>query len=85
MTDSGFVHNGGGKRKGSFAIYMENWHLDIEDFLDLKKNNGKEEYRARDLFYALWISDLFMKRLINNENWTLFCPSVSNHLIDLYG
>ena len=85
MTDSGLVHNGGGKRKGSFAIYMENWHLDIEDFLDLKKNNGKEEYIARDLFYALWISDLFMKRLINNENWTLFCPSVSNHLIDLYG
>ena len=61
---------------------MENWHLDIEDFLDLKKNNGKEEYRARDLFYALWIPDLFMKRLTNNENWTLFCPSVANQLID---
>ena len=70
-----YVDQGGGKRKGSFAIYMEPWHADIYEFLDLKKNHGKEEMRARDLFYAMWISDLFMKRVEGNEDWTLMCPS----------
>mgnify|MGYP002037148545 FL=1 len=70
-----YVDQGGGKRKGSFAIYMEPWHADIYDFLDLKKNHGKEEMRARDLFYAMWISDLFMKRVEANEEWTLMCPN----------
>ena len=80
-----YVDQGGGKRKGSFAIYMEPWHADIFDFLDLKKNHGKEEMRARDLFYALWISDLFMKRVENNEDWTLFCPNECPGLSDCYG
>ena len=80
-----YVDQGGGKRKGSFAIYMEPWHADIFDFLDLKKNHGKEEMRARDLFYALWISDLFMKRVENNEDWTLFCPHEAPGLADCYG
>ena len=80
-----YVDQGGGKRKGSFAIYMEPWHDDIFDFLDLKKNHGKEEMRARDLFYALWISDLFMKRVENNEDWTLFCPNEAPGLADAYG
>ncbi len=70
-----YVDQGGGKRKGSFAIYMEPWHADIYEFLELKKNHGKEEMRARDLFYAMWISDLFMKRVEANENWTLMCPN----------
>jgi len=70
-----YVDQGGGKRKGSFAIYMEPWHADIFEFLDLKKNHGKEEMRARDLFYAMWISDLFMKRVEGNEEWTLMCPN----------
>ncbi|WP_299430660.1 ribonucleoside-diphosphate reductase subunit alpha [uncultured Maribacter sp.] len=70
-----YVDQGGGKRKGSFAIYMEPWHADIFEFLDLKKNHGKEEMRARDLFYAMWISDLFMKRVEGNEDWTLMCPN----------
>lgn len=70
-----YVDQGGGKRKGSFAIYMEPWHADIFDFLDLKKNHGKEEMRARDLFYAMWIPDLFMKRVEANEDWTLMCPN----------
>ena len=70
-----YVDQGGGKRKGSFAIYIETWHADIFDFLDLKKNHGKEEMRARDLFYAMWISDLFMKRVQENANWTLMCPN----------
>ncbi len=70
-----YVDQGGGKRKGSFAIYMEPWHADIYEFLDLKKNHGKEEMRARDLFYAMWIPDLFMKRVEANENWTLMCPN----------
>ncbi|MGB5274341.1 MAG: ribonucleoside-diphosphate reductase subunit alpha, partial [Flavobacteriaceae bacterium] len=70
-----YVDQGGGKRKGSFAIYVEPWHADIYDFLDLKKNHGKEEMRARDLFYAMWIPDLFMKRVENNEDWTLMCPN----------
>ena len=69
-----YVDQGGGKRKGSFAIYMEPWHADIFDFLDLKKNHGKEEQRARDLFYAMWIPDLFMKRVEDNDTWSLFCP-----------
>ncbi len=70
-----YVDQGGGKRKGSFAIYMEPWHADIYAFLDLKKNHGKEEMRARDLFYAMWISDLFMRRVEANEEWTLMCPN----------
>lgn len=70
-----YVDQGGGKRKGSFAIYMEPWHADIFEFLELKKNHGKEEMRARDLFYAMWISDLFMKRVEANEHWTLMCPN----------
>ncbi len=70
-----YVDQGGGKRKGSFAIYMEPWHADIFEFLELKKNHGKEEMRARDLFYAMWISDLFMKRVEANEEWTLMCPN----------
>ncbi|RKN82606.1 ribonucleoside-diphosphate reductase subunit alpha [Ulvibacterium marinum] len=79
-----YVDQGGGKRKGSFAIYVEPWHADIFDFLELKKNHGKEEMRARDLFYAMWIPDLFMKRVEANENWTLMCPNecpglFSNH------
>lgn len=69
-----YVDQGGGKRKGAFAIYIEPWHADIIDFLDLKKNHGKEENRARDLFYALWINDLFMKRVEQNGDWTLMCP-----------
>lgn len=80
-----YVDQGGGKRKGSFAIYLEPWHADIFQFLDLKKNHGKEELRARDLFYALWIPDLFMKRVENNEEWTLFCPSEAPGLADCYG
>ena len=70
-----YVDQGGGKRKGSFAIYVETWHADIFDFLDLKKNHGKEEMRARDLFYAMWISDLFMERVQENGTWTLMCPN----------
>jgi ribonucleoside-diphosphate reductase alpha chain len=69
-----YVDQGGGKRKGSFAMYIEPWHADVFDFLDLKKNHGKEEQRARDLFYALWIPDLFMKRVKENGEWTLMCP-----------
>ncbi len=71
----GIAHNGGGKRNGSFAIYLEPWHADVEDFLRCKLNSGAEEERARDLFYALWISDLFMKRVEADADWTLFCPS----------
>ena len=70
-----YVDQGGGKRKGSFAIYIETWHADIFDFLELKKNHGKEEMRARDLFYAMWISDLFMRRVQENGDWTLMCPN----------
>jgi ribonucleoside-diphosphate reductase alpha chain len=80
-----FVDQGGGKRNGSFAIYLEPWHPDIEDFLDLKKNHGDEELRARDLFYALWISDLFMERVKNNLKWSLFCPNECPGLSDVYG
>lgn len=70
-----YVDQGGGKRKGSFAIYLEPWHADIFDFLELKKNHGKEEMRARDLFYAMWMPDLFMERVRDDGNWTLFCPN----------
>ncbi|MEQ8715531.1 MAG: ribonucleoside-diphosphate reductase subunit alpha [Cyclobacteriaceae bacterium] len=80
-----YVDQGGGKRKGSFAIYLEPWHADIFDFLQMKKNHGKEELRARDLFYALWISDLFMKRVEANEDWSLFCPNEAPGLADCYG
>ena len=81
----GIAHNGGGKRNGSFAIYLEPWHADVEDFLMLKRNTGSEEERCRDLFYALWIPDLFMERIEKNETWTLFCPSEAPGLSDVYG
>ena len=80
-----YVDQGGGKRKGSFAIYLEPWHADIFDFLELKKNHGKEELRARDLFYALWISDLFMERVEANGDWSLFCPNEAPGLDECYG
>ena len=80
-----YVDQGGGKRKGSFAIYVEPWHADIFDFLELKKNHGKEEMRARDLFYAMWISDLFMKRVEQNAEWTLMCPNECPGLYDCHG
>ncbi|WP_422360384.1 ribonucleoside-diphosphate reductase subunit alpha [Reichenbachiella sp.] len=80
-----YVDQGGGKRKGSFAIYLEPWHADIFEFLDLKKNHGKEEMRARDLFYALWVPDLFMKRVKENGDWTLMCPNECPGLADAYG
>jgi ribonucleoside-diphosphate reductase alpha chain len=80
-----YVDQGGGKRKGSFAIYLEPWHADIFDFLELKKNHGKEEARARDLFLALWIPDLFMKRVEENGTWTLMCPNECPGLADCYG
>jgi ribonucleoside-diphosphate reductase alpha chain len=79
-----YVDQGGGKRKGSFAVYLEPWHADIYDFLDLKKNHGKEEMRARDLFYAMWISDLFMKRVEANEEWTLMCPNECPGLFEVH-
>ncbi len=80
-----YVDQGGGKRKGSFAIYVEPWHADIYEFLDLKKNHGKEEMRARDLFYAMWIPDLFMERVEKNEEWTLMCPNECPGLFDCHG
>jgi ribonucleoside-diphosphate reductase alpha chain len=80
-----YVDQGGGKRKGSFAIYIEPWHADVFDFLDLKKNHGKEEQRARDLFYALWMPDLFMQRVEDNGDWTLMCPHECPGLSDTYG
>jgi len=80
-----YVDQGGGKRKGSFAIYLEPWHADIFEFLELKKNHGKEELRARDLFFALWIPDLFMKRVEDNGTWSLFCPNECPGLSDCYG
>ena len=81
----GIAHNGGGKRNGSFAIYLEPWHADVEDFLKLKLNTGSEEERCRDLFYALWIPDLFMERVEKNQPWTLFCPSEAPGLADVHG
>jgi ribonucleoside-diphosphate reductase alpha chain len=80
-----YVDQGGGKRKGAFAIYLEPWHADVFDFLELKKNHGKEEMRARDLFYALWIPDLFMKRVKEDGEWSLFCPNEAPGLYDCYG
>ena len=80
-----YVDQGGGKRKGSFAIYVEPWHADIFDFLELKKNHGKEEMRARDLFYAMWTPDLFMKRVEENAEWTLMCPNECPNLFDVHG
>jgi len=80
-----YVDQGGGKRNGSFAIYIEPWHGDIMDFLDMKKNHGDEDQRARDLFYALWIPDEFMKRVKNDEMWTLMCPDSCKGLSDVYG
>jgi ribonucleotide reductase alpha subunit len=85
LTDMGLVHNSG-KRNGSFAVYLEPWHPDIYDFIDLKKNHGDEEQRARDLFYALWIPDLFMERVKEaNGIWSLFCPNECPGLSDVYG
>ena len=80
-----YVDQGGGKRKGSFAIYLEPWHADVFDFLDLRKNHGKEEMRARDLFYAMWTPDLFMERVEANGEWTLMCPNECPGLADAYG
>jgi ribonucleoside-diphosphate reductase alpha chain len=80
-----YVDQGGGKRKGSFAIYLEPWHADIFEFLELRKNNGKEEMRARDLFTALWIPDLFMKRVEENGEWSLFCPNECPGMSDCHG
>ncbi len=80
-----YVDQGGGKRKGSFAIYLEPWHCDVFEFLQLKKNHGKEELRARDLFYAMWIPDLFMKRVEDNESWSLFSPDEAPNLHETYG
>jgi ribonucleoside-diphosphate reductase alpha chain len=80
-----YVDQGGGRRKGSFAVYLEMWHPDIPNFLELKLQSGTEEMRARDIFLALWVCDLFMKRVKADENWSLFCPSDCPDLIDLYG
>lgn len=80
-----YVDQGGNKRPGAFAIYLEPWHADIFDFIDLRKNHGKEEARARDLFYALWIPDLFMKRVEGNGDWSLFCPNEAPGLADIWG
>ncbi|KAF3168249.1 ribonucleotide-diphosphate reductase subunit rnr1 [Orbilia oligospora] len=80
-----YVDQGGNKRPGAFAIYLEPWHADVFEFLDLRKNHGKEEVRARDLFYALWIPDLFMKRVEANLDWSLFCPNEATGLADCYG
>ncbi|MDQ3142811.1 MAG: ribonucleoside-diphosphate reductase subunit alpha [Bacteroidota bacterium] len=80
-----YVDQGGGKRKGAFAIYMEPWHADIEEFLELKKNHGKEEMRARDLFYAMWVPDLFMERVKEDKEWSLFCPNEAPGLYNAYG
>jgi len=80
-----YVDQGGGKRKGAFAVYLEPWHADVFDFLELKKNHGSEEARARDLFYGLWIPDLFMKRVENDQMWSLFCPNEAPGLQDCHG
>ena len=85
LLECGIVHNGGGKRNGSFAIYLETWHADIDFFLQMRKNHGDEELKARDLFYALWIPDLFMERVKTNEDWTLMCPDECPGLADVYG
>jgi ribonucleoside-diphosphate reductase alpha subunit len=80
-----YVDQGGGKRKGAFAIYLEPWHADVFEFIDLRRNTGDEKYRARDLFLALWIPDLFMRRVRADEHWTLFCPTRAPGLCDVYG
>ncbi|XP_058089272.1 ribonucleoside-diphosphate reductase large subunit-like isoform X2 [Magnolia sinica] len=80
-----YVDQGGGKRKGAFAVYLEPWHADIFELLDLRKNHGKEEHRARDLFYALWVPDLFMKRVQGGGTWSLFCPNEAPGLADCWG
>lgn len=80
-----YCDQGGGKRKGAFAIYLEPWHYDTQEFLELRKNHGKEEQRARDLFYALWIPDLFMKRVKANQDWTLMCPNECPGLSECWG
>ena len=85
LLENGLVHNGGGKRNGSFAIYLEPWHADIELFLQMRKNHGDEELKARDLFYALWVPDLFMERIKTNGKWTLMCPDECRGLSDVYG
>jgi ribonucleotide reductase alpha subunit len=85
FNDTARFINQGGKRNGSFAIYLEPWHPDIEDFLEMRKNHGDEEARARDLFYALWIPDLFMERIKENGTWSLFCPNECPGLSDVYG
>jgi ribonucleoside-diphosphate reductase alpha subunit len=85
LLHNGLVHNGGGKRNGSFAIYLEPWHADIDMFLQMRKNHGDEELKARDLFYALWIPDLFMERIKADGTWTLMCPDECPGLADVYG
>jgi len=85
MTEFGLVHNGGGKRNGSIAVYLEPWHADIELFLEMRKNHGDEEMKARDLFYSLWIPDLFMKRVKEDAEWTLMCPDECPGLADVWG
>lgn len=85
VANAGFAHNGGGKRNGSFAIYLEPWHADIQQFLKMKSNTGSEEERARDLFYALWIPDLFMRRVESGGDWSLFCPHEAPGLADVHG
>lgn len=85
IINGAILHNGGGKRNGSIAIYLEPWHADIEEFLEMRKNHGSEDMKARDLFYALWVPDLFMKRVRNNDKWTLMCPSICKGLSDVYG
>ena len=80
-----YVDQGGGKRNGSIAIYLEPWHADVQDFLLLRKNHGNEEERARDLFYAMWVSDLFMERVKENSDWSLFCPNECPGLPECYG
>ncbi len=85
VTHNGMIHNGGGRRKGSFAMWLEPWHPDVFEFLDLKKNHGDENRRARDLFYGLWIPDLFMKRVKSNGSWSMFCPHKCPGLQDTHG
>ena len=85
LLHNGLVHNGGGKRNGSFAIYLEPWHADVEHFLQMRKNHGDEELKARDLFYALWVPDLFMERIKADGQWTLMCPDECPGLSDVYG
>jgi ribonucleotide reductase alpha subunit len=82
---SRYVDQGGGKRPGAFAIYMEPWHADVLDVLNLKKNHGKEEQRARDLFYGLWVPNLFMQRVEENGVWSLMCPHKCPGLSEAFG